>query len=253
MTVPTSFVVVVGGDDPAAGWVPSLPAGSVVVAADSGVHAALAAGIHVHHVIGDLDSVRPAALAKVVANGAEVHRYPADKDVTDGELALELARQLAAPPDGAPAEERERPQLLVLGGGGGRLDHLLADLLALATPRLAVFDVAARIGLAAVTVVRAGPPRHLAGAIGEQVSLLPVHGRARGVTTSGLRWPLVNADLVVGTTRAVSNEFVRPEAEVSLDEGVLLVVQPGTAAGAIEPRSTPYDPTPRNLGGVEPP
>ncbi|MEZ5139087.1 MAG: hypothetical protein R2711_10090 [Acidimicrobiales bacterium] len=80
------------------------------------------------------------------------------------------------------------------------------------------------------------------------MSLLPVHGPARGVTTTGVRWPLVGADLVAGTTRAMSNELVGPTATVALREGVLVALQPGLAAPAVPPRTTPYDPTPRAGG-----
>ncbi|MEJ7585229.1 MAG: hypothetical protein WKF43_14380 [Acidimicrobiales bacterium] len=114
---------------------------------------------------------------------------------------------------------------------------------ALASPRLVLLEITARFGGATVTVVRPGRPRRH-GRGGEQVSLLPMSGRARGVTTDALRWPLVGADLGVGTTRGVSNEMLGPEARVAVTEGVLLIVQPGTVASPIEPRRSTYDPTP---------
>lgn len=98
-----------------------LPAGSVVVAADSGLDRLAAAGVAAHHVVGDLDSVHADVLATARAGGATVAKGPADKDATDIELALlVVARELA------PATGIDR--LVVVGGGGGRLDHLFADL-----------------------------------------------------------------------------------------------------------------------------
>lgn len=237
-------VVVVLGGDASCMDLPRfvLPPGAIVVAADSGLDAAHAAGIAVHHVVGDFDSVDPQSLADAEASGVHVHRHPADKDATDGELALELAVSLAA--GLGPLAPPEVVELVVLGGGGGRLDHLLADLLALAAPVLAHLDVTAHFGPATITVVRPGRPRTVAGRVGEQVSLLPIHGRARGVCTTGLRWALVEADLVAGTTRAVSNEFLAPAATITVDEGTLAVIQPGTQAATIQPRTTPYNPTP---------
>ena len=238
-----TVVVVLGGD---ASFVDlsrsDLPPGAVVVAADSGLDAARAAGIPVHHVIGDFDSVDPQSLAEAEASGVHIHRHPADKDATDGELALDLAVSLAA--GLALSSPPEVVELVVLGGGGGRLDHLLADVLALAAPALAHLDVTAHFGLATITIVRPGRPRMVAGQVGEQVSLLPIHGRARGVSTNGLRWALVDADLVAGTTRAVSNEFLAPSATVAVAQGALAVIQPGTQAAKVNPRTTPYNPTP---------
>ena len=237
---PSSFLVVVGGDPGAAVALPT-PAeltGTVVVAADSGVDRALAAGLHVDHVVGDLDSATPSGVAAAEAAGATVHRHEADKDATDLELALDLVRDLAG-------DREPRPALLVVGSGGGRLDHQLADLLALAAPPLAAFAVTARFGEATATVVRPGRPCTLVGRPGEQVSLLPVHGLATGVNTAGLRWALVDADLVPGTTRAMSNELIGTAGTVTVSTGVLLALQPGTVSPPIAERTTPYDPTPR--------
>ena len=51
-------------------------------------------------------------------------------------------------------------------------------------------------------------------------------GAARGVRAKGLRYPLASEDLLPGSTRGVSNEFVEPNAVVDLDAGVLLAIQP---------------------------
>lgn len=230
---PLTLVVLDG-----AGEAPRLPAGSgagVVVAADGGLALAQALGLRVDHVVGDLDSVDPAGLERAVEAGAVVHRHEPDKDATDGELAIELVLRLA---DGSPG------RLLVLGRGGGRLDHLLADLLVLGRRDLARFEVTGRFGPAVVTVVTAARPRRLTGRAGEHVSLIPILGRARGVTTDGLRWPLVDADLAGTGTRGLSNELVATEAEVTIAEGTVLAIQPGTASTVTRRRSTTYDPSP---------
>jgi thiamine pyrophosphokinase len=83
------------------------------------------------------------------------------------------------------------------------------------------------MGAATVTVIRSGAPVILAGHPGDLVSLLPAHGPAAGVATTGLLYPLVGEDLPAGTTRGVSNVFTGGEAAVSLSSGVLLAVQPG--------------------------
>jgi len=232
------ILVAVGGDATAPTRLPEgLPQGSIVVAADSGLDLLERISVRPDHLVGDLDSASADAIARAVERGAEVHRHAADKDATDLELALDLIVD-----DLVPASGIER--IVVIGGGGGRLDHLLGDLLVLSSPRLAAFEVTAHLGRATITVVRPGPGRFIAGSVGEQVSLLPVHGSADGVSTEGLRWPLVDAHLAMGTTRAMSNELAAQSASVRLAAGVLAVVAPGTMASPIEPRTTPYDPTP---------
>ena len=203
-----------------------LPAAGYVIAADGGAAAALELGLRVDELIGDLDSVSPQVQARVAGAGARVRRYPVAKDTTDLELAL------AAAAGREPAPRR----VVVLGGAGGRLDHLLAGALLLAAPDWAGVDathtrVEAWLGRAKITVVRDQAGLSASGP-GALVSLLALGGVAHGVTTSGLRYPLNGHDLVPGTTLGVSNEFTATRATVSLTGGVLLAVQPGPAAEA---------------------
>jgi thiamine pyrophosphokinase len=206
-------VVVTGGDPVARSEVPDLPPGTCVIAADSGVEHALSLGLAVDLVVGDLDSASPDAIERATAAGAAVERHPVAKDATDLELALDAAGRIGA------------GHIHVLGGHGGRLDHLLANVLLLARPQHAGATVTAQMGAARVAIVRDRATLH--GPIGDLVTLLPLHGAALGVTTSGLLYPLTDEDLPIGTSRGVSNEITHDPAGVSLREGVLAAIQPG--------------------------
>jgi thiamine pyrophosphokinase len=207
-------VVVTGGDavDPA--HLPPMPAGTPVVAADSGIDHAHALGLVVDVAIGDFDSVSASGLAHAEADGARVDRHPVAKDATDLELALDAALALAP------------VRVHVLGGHGGRLDHLLANALLLARPAYAAVAITAQMGAAHLTIVRR--EARLEGPVGGIVSLLPLHGPAIGVTTAGLLYPLADEDLEAGSTRGVSNELTQPAATVTIRGGVLAAVQPGS-------------------------
>jgi thiamine pyrophosphokinase len=207
----------------------TLPAAGYVIAADGGAGTALELGLRVDELIGDLDSVSPEAAARVTGAGARVRRYPTAKDATDLELALAAAVTRDPPPR----------RIVVLGGAGGRLDHLLAGALLLASPEWGGADatgaqVEAWLGRARVTVVR-GRVELTARASGELVSLLAVGGVAHGVTTSGLRYPLDGADLRPGSTLGVSNEFVAALATITVSRGVVLAVQPDPGVDTLSP------------------
>jgi thiamine pyrophosphokinase len=208
-------VVVAGGEAPAAEAAEAVPRGAPVVAADSGVDHARALGLEVALAIGDFDSASPAGVAAAEADGARVERHPAAKNATDLELALDAALQF------------DPARVLVLGGVGGRLDHLAAALLLLGAPRYAGVDVDAQIGPALAHVIRG--KRMLVGEPGELLSLLPLHGPVEGVRTDGLLYPLAGETLEPGTSRGVSNEFTAPAATISLERGTLLAVRPGSA------------------------
>jgi thiamine pyrophosphokinase len=144
--------------------------------------------------------------------GIRVERHPREKDATDLELALDAAVAM------------DPARIVVLAGDGGRLDHLLSALLLLASPRYAGAEVDALVGSARVHVVRNS--RTLEGTKGELLSLLPL-GRADGVTTEGLEFPLHGETLEAGTSRGVSNAFEAETALISVEQGVLLAIRPG--------------------------
>lgn len=210
-------VVVAGGGPPLLGAPVVAPPGAPVVAADSGVDTALALGLRIDVVVGDLDSVTPEGLAAAEAAGARIVRHPAAKDATDLALAIEEAIGLLGG-DG---------ELVVLGGAGGRLDHLLAGALALADPAWAGVSVRAHLGPATVHVVHGPDERDVGGVVGDLLTLVPVGGPAAGVRTGGLAFPLRSEALVPGTTRGVSNVIESLPATVALDAGTLLAILPG--------------------------
>jgi thiamine pyrophosphokinase len=226
----TKTIVVVAGGDPVDAAdlvrVPAVPDAAGTIVADSGLALADALGLVVDLVVGDLDSVDPAALDRAVAAGAAVERHPTAKDATDLELALDAA------------VVRDATRIVVLGGHGGRLDHFLANVAVLSAPAYAGVEIVAHIGPATITIVRDHAVLH--GRVGDIVSLLPQHGPARGVSTEGMRYPLHLEPLAPGSTRGVSNVFDRAVATVSVQTGVLAVVQPERAPiSSSTPPTTP--------------
>ena len=210
--IPVSVVVVAGGDQLPAAVASLLPAGAFVIAADSGIDRALELGWTVDLAIGDFDSVTPGGLQTVTDAGARIERHPPAKDATDLELALDAARA------------RQPDEIIVVGGHGGRLDHLLAGLLVLTRDAYSDVTVRAVNGDARVYVVRSTV--EIDAQPGAVVTLLPIGGPAHGVVTSGLRYPLNGETLRPGSTRGVSNEFSAPLATISVTAGVLLAVVP---------------------------
>ena len=85
----------------------------IFIAADSGLEAAENAGIKPAWIIGDMDSLSdPARLAAYPSEC--VIRYKNDQDFTDTEMAFSLAL------------EKGCHEIWIIGGGGGRIDHLFA-------------------------------------------------------------------------------------------------------------------------------
>lgn len=195
-----------GGDGLSPEVVADLPEHAYVIAADSGLDLARRVGVSVDRLIGDLDSVSPAALESFSPDA--IDRYPTDKDATDLELAVRAARDLGA------------DRIVVAGGHGGRLDHYLANAALLATQ--AGVDIEWRTDSS--TLYRVNGTLRLDVPVGTTVSLLAIGGPADGITTEGLRWPLDNATLVPGSTRGVSNVAVAGQIAVRVQRGNLAAV-----------------------------
>lgn len=211
----TVVVVVSGGEPPHPAVAARLPADPhLVVAADSGLDHALALGLHVDVVVGDLDSVSAEGLARAEAARTRVERHPQAKDHTDLELALERAVELGA------------TEVVAVVGVAGRFDHTLAGALLLAADRWSAVGITAWMGTARVAPVRPARPLAVEGRAGQLLTLLAVGGPATGVTTTGLRWRLEDATLRPGSTRGVSNELAGGPATVAVAGGVLLAILP---------------------------
>lgn len=201
--------VFAGGDPPPAEAARWIHRGAFLIAADSGLDHAHRLGFEADLLVGDLDSV---SLGGSDRHQGEVEQYSEHKDFTDLELALEAARRRAS-------------AVVVVGGHGGRLDHLLANAELLGDHRWAGTGLIWLAGEDLATVVRHRTTLH--GMPGDLVSLVPLGGHAIGVTTAGLKWPLQNTTLAAGSTRGVSNRFTATTAQVTVRQGVLMAVQPG--------------------------
>ena len=216
--VPDTVVVVAGGLKPGVRALASVPTGAPVIGADRGAEYALACGLRVEAAVGDFDSITAAGLEALERAGVRIERHPLAKEATDLELALDAAAALGP------------RRILMVGGAGGRLDHLLGELSLLASDVYAGIELDAVLGRAMVNVVRG--ERLLVGRAGELISLLSLHGPAVGVVTEGLVYPLRGETLAPGSSRGISNVFAAEEARVSLERGVVLAVRPGKRAPA---------------------
>ena len=185
-----------------------------IIAADGGALALERWGVVPHLIVGDLDSLDPTRAEALAGRGAKGIPFPAAKDESDLELALRYALESGA------------DDIVLLGIFGGlRLDHALANAMLLADPAYRGRGVRAVQGTTQVRAVHANDTADLAGPIGTLVTLLPVRGEAKGVRTAGLRYPLAGDTLHFGRSRGLSNVVTSLPASVSLEHGVLLVIE----------------------------
>ncbi len=203
-----TVVVILGAESIDRSIASRIPENAYVIAADSGLDHARSAGISPDVLIGDLDSISSRGL-KWARKNVEIVAYPADKDDTDTELALELAAA------------RHPARLIVISGGGDRLDHTLAVLGALAHVNLTSIPTIDLWWATHDIRVVHGPGRtQVKPAVGSVLSLVALTSPCTGVSLTGTRWTLSNETLDALDGRGVSN-IVEGDVELKLMTGVL--------------------------------
>ncbi len=187
-----------------------------VVAADSGLDAALALGLAPDLLVGDLDSVSDDGRRWAIDHGVAIEEHPTDKDLTDTALALRCS--LVHDADHL---------TLASPAATDRLDHLLGTLGALGDPLLARHrTVTALVDRTVIHVLHPGRPATLTLGADRVFSLIALHGDVTGVDVVGARWPLTDATLPAGTSRGVSNQSLGDAVHVVARTGVLSIVVP---------------------------
>ncbi|HEX2946544.1 MAG TPA: thiamine diphosphokinase [Clostridia bacterium] len=187
-----------------------LDGADLIIAADSGARHCRELKLKPGILLGDFDSIDKSDWDMFNGSVTEILRYPSEKDMTDSELAIEIAL------------ERGCSKVILLGAVGSRLDHSLSNILLL--KKLTDHDCEGLIADEKNEIRLIRDSIELKRQNGAFVTLLPMAGNARGVSTIGLRFPLSDAVLEVGSSWGVSNEFSENTAVVSVKAGYLLVI-----------------------------
>ncbi len=121
-------------------------------------------------------------------------------------------------------------KLIIIGGGGLRTDHLLANISVIVGEQTKDFIVDIYFDKETLMVCRHEQPREIAGNIGGTISLLPINGNVNGVNTTGLKWDLNNATLSSSRALGISNVFINENVAISIKSGSLLIIKTALAA-----------------------
>lgn len=203
--------VVLNGEAPTADELKLLDACQAVVAADGAAEPLLKAERPPTVIVGDLDSLAPESFKWAQALDVAIERHPVDKDLTDGELALEKAISLGA------------TSLLLLGAHGGRSAMFLANLKLLRRACDRGID-AVMVGRGeSLRFVAAGGELAIVGRTGSTLNLVPVDGDAV-VSLSGTAWEGNEIRLESRSARGLSNRVMQDGAKVRVHSGVVLTV-----------------------------
>lgn len=167
-----------------------------IICADGGYDKAKTAGIMPDLLLGDMDSV----VAKDYHG--KILKYPAEKDWTDCELALQTATEMGA------------TEITVTCALGGRCDHQMANLYV-----LSMFNQA-RICEPSVSVYACESKTEISGK-GKTFSLLPLSDAV--ISIAGAKYPTEKALFKVGSSFGISNEMTEDVTRIVVHSGKCLL------------------------------
>ena len=179
------------------------------IACDKGYRYALDSGIRPDVIIGDFDSMeRPAD-----TDGIPVLTFPIEKDDSDTMLAIKHAMKMGL------------DHILIVCGLGGRLDHTIANIQSAAY-------VASHGGVCEILsekeylrTLTGGNSVSIPENSGHSLSLFSLSDSCTGLTIRGAKYNVENETIKNTFPLGLSNRWLSGPVEVSLKEGILLIVE----------------------------
>lgn len=187
---------------------------SIIIGVDRGAEWLIENGIVPDYFVGDFDSVSPAFFTAVKENYPErIKQYKSEKDETDTELAMRLAISL------------KPEKIFIYGAIGTRLDHVIANIHLLLKAeeeniQSMIIGTNNRIQL-----LLPNKSKLITKSNFKYVSLLPFSEEIHGINLSGFKYPLSNATMKQGNPYGVSNELIEDLGIISIEEGILLIIE----------------------------
>lgn len=178
------------------------------IAADSGYDNAKLLGEKADILIGDFDSIN--AIPK--EDGIEILQAPTEKDLTDTQLAMQIAISKGA------------DEIIIIGGLGGRLDHTLSTLAILEKMNELHIHGYITDGQNRVHFIRSTSTL-IAKSAFKYISILAADDTVKGVSIEGCKYPLKKATLNRNLQYAVSNEIMGNVALISVRKGGIYIIE----------------------------
>lgn len=195
---------IMGAGEPPA--VPPQPRpGDLLIAADGGYAYLRQHGLEPDLVVGDFDSLGEAP------DHPNLIRLNPVKDETDTLSAIQLG------------QARGYERFLICGGTGGRTEHTIANL-----QNLAMLAKSGQrgwlVGRDEVFTAISGGSIHFSADSRGFVSVFSMTTESTGVFETGLKYTLTDYTMESTYPIGVSNEFTGKPAEISVKDGILLII-----------------------------
>ena len=184
----------------------------IIIAVDKGLEIIDELGIKPTYIVGDFDSINKIILKKYTNSNIEIQRLIPEKDFTDTESALELAKKVRS------------KSITIIGGIGTRLDHTIANIHILKILLESNIDVKIinenneiKLINKRTEIIKDNKYKY--------ISLIALTSEVTGLTLKGFKYGLDNYTLKIGTSLGVSNEQILDTATIELENGILILIK----------------------------
>ncbi|MFB1081155.1 thiamine diphosphokinase [Jeotgalibacillus sp. JSM ZJ347] len=195
-------------------WFEKLDKSGQWIGVDSGTVFLMNRNIRPEYAFGDFDSVTASEMDLIRQQVNHIHEEPPEKDMTDMEIALNWALK------------KDQP-IRILGVTGGRQDHFFGNIQLLLSHPALTHPHTIRIEDENNQLTC-----HLPGSFTVEkndqypyLSFIPFTTEVKGLTLSGVKYPLKQQLITYGMTLTLSNEIVDDFASISFADGILMMIR----------------------------
>lgn len=180
---------------------------STIICADGGANSAKKIGVVPNFIVGDLDSISISTL-KYFNLKSKIIKYKRQND-TDVEKSLKFAIN------------KKFDEVILLGVTGDRLDHTICNLGIV----LKFFD---KIKISLVSekslLLPINKTTYFKSKTGETISLYAFDNKTK-ITSTGLKYKLINTALPFGVKESTSNVAVQNNIKLKVTDGIVFVIR----------------------------
>lgn len=184
-----------------------------IIAVDDGLKILNELNIKPNHIVGDFDTVNKKILDLYKKDTLiKIHRFNPIKDNTDTDIAIRLAVEL------------ESDEIIIVGGIGSRIDHVLGNIQVLKYAldnkvKCKIIDENNEIQLINKTTILNKNEINKT-----YVSLIPLTEKVENINLKGFKYELENGELTIGSSLGISNEILKEQAIIEFENGILVMI-----------------------------
>lgn len=204
-------VIVTGGNPPSKDLLLSyLKDEDYLIGVDKGCNSLFEYGLKPDLILGDFDSANFEVINYYKEAGVELLRFQPEKDYSDTDLGYRKAVEL------------ESKEILLFGATGTRMDHMLGNIGLLFKSlkdcvRLEILDDNNKMYLIDKST-------RIQGTTNEIISFHAVSEVVKNLNISGAKYKLEGYDMTLFEPRAICNEFIGEDINITFDSGIIMVI-----------------------------